>query len=243
MKCIIDLHCHTISSGHAYSTLQENIEAAVDKKLKVLGIADHAPNMPGSTHVFHFYNLRVLPKVVKGIRILRGIEANIIDFDGNLDVSNEVLEMLDFCIASLHTPCINIGTIEENTQAITNAMKNSRIKIIGHPDDSKFPLDYEAIVKSAKKNGVLLEVNNSSLNPDSFRESARENIKQMLELCKKYEVEIILGSDAHISYDVGEFSNCIKLLNDVDFPEKLIVNLRLEQLEEAFIRRDENYGS
>jgi putative hydrolase len=232
MPYIIDLHCHTISSGHAYSTLQENIAAAVDKKIKILGMSDHGPDMPGGPHPYHFYNLKVIPKEINGVRILKGIEANILDFDGNVDMPNEILQLLDYTIASLHEPCIKQGTIDENTRAVTKAMENPYIKIIGHPDDSRYPLDYETIVKSAKKCGVLLELNNSSLNPNSFRVGAWENMLLMLKLCKEFEVKIILGTDTHISYEVGEFSNCIKLLKEADFPENLVVNTGVEKLGE-----------
>ena len=57
----LDLHTHTIVSGHAYSTLNENIAAAKQHGLKIYGISDHAPKMPGSTHLFYFRNLHVVP--------------------------------------------------------------------------------------------------------------------------------------------------------------------------------------
>ena len=67
----LDLHTHTIVSGHAYSTLNENIAAAKQHGLKIYGISDHAPKMPGSTHLFYFRNLHVVPDTVQGIRVLK----------------------------------------------------------------------------------------------------------------------------------------------------------------------------
>ena len=224
MKYPIDLHCHTVASGHAYSTLQELAREAANKNLKVLGISDHGPAMPGGAHLFHFYNLRVTPEEIYGVRILRGIEANILDENGSLDAPTECLEQLDYVIASLHPPCFNSGTAKENTKAVINAMKNPFVKIIGHPDDSRFPLDYEELVKAAKEHKVLLEINNSSLNVKSFREGALENTRTLLKICKEQNVKVILGSDAHISFHVGEFSNCLKVLEEVNFPEDLIAN-------------------
>lgn len=230
MKAIIDLHCHTVASGHAYSTVKENVEEAKAKGLKFLGISDHGPNMPGGAHPFHFYNLRVLKKEINGVRILKGVEANIIDFNGSLDVDADLLEQLDYAIASLHPPCIDSGTIEECTNALIKAMENPSVKVIGHPDDSRFPIDYEKLVKAAKLNGVLLEINNSSLKADGYREGASENVRTILNLCKKYEVKIILGSDSHIYYEIGEFGNCIRVLEDVDFPGNLVVNYNEEDI-------------
>ncbi|MPQ44914.1 phosphatase [Clostridium tarantellae] len=230
MKALIDLHCHTISSGHAYSTIKENAMEAKEKGLKVLGISDHAPSMPGTAHFYHFLNLGVLNEI-EGVKILKGIEANIIDYNGTIDVPKEILEKLDYIIASLHPPCISFGNKEENTRAIIGAMKKEKVKIIGHPDDSRYPLNYEEIVKAAKENNVFLELNNSSLNPKGFREGAIENAKTMLKLCEKYNAKIIFGSDAHVYYDVGNFTRCINIVEEMNFPKDLIVNFNKEDID------------
>lgn len=79
------------------------------------------------------------------------MEANIIDLEGKLDAEEAVLKKMDYVIASLHVPCVKAGTREENTNALIGAMKNPYVKIIGHPDDDRFPLDYEKLVKAAAK--------------------------------------------------------------------------------------------
>lgn len=192
--------------------------------LKVLGISDHAPSMPGAPHMYYFSNLSVLPEKVDDLILLKGVEANIMDYEGNIDMAAETLEKLDYAIASLHPPCIDPGTREENTNAIIGAMKNPYVKIIAHPDDSRYPLDYEAIVMASKEYNVALEINNSSLRPLSFRTGAHENVRTILKLCKKHGVKIILGSDAHFSLAVGNFPNCLDIIKEVDFPKDLIIN-------------------
>ncbi len=234
MRELIDLHTHTISSGHAYSTVKENIDSAREKGLKYLGISDHAPKMPGTAHIYHFHNLRAIPKFVDGVNVLVGAEVNILDFDGNIDMTNDDLNNLDYAIASLHPPCIASGTEEENTRAVINVMKKPNIKIIGHLDDSRYPVNYEEIVIAAKENNVLLELNNSSLKPNGFRVGALENDKKMLEFCRKHKTKIIFGSDSHICYDIGKFDNCIKLIDEIDFPEELIVNYNEEDIKNIF---------
>ncbi len=224
MEKLLDLHCHTISSGHAYSTLEEMIQGAKRNGVKVLGISDHAPTMPGSTHKYFFQNLIVLPNEVDGITLLKGVEANIIDFDGTIDMTDSQMDHLDYAIASFHPPCIDFGTKEENTNAILNVMKIPKVKVIGHPDDSRYPLDYEKVVKAAKQEDVALEVNNSSLNPGSFREGAHGNVETFLKLCKENKTKVIFGSDSHISFDVGDFHNCLDAAKRVDFPMELVVN-------------------
>lgn len=234
MNAIIDLHCHTIASGHAYSTLKENIDEAKLKGLKYVGVSDHAPNMPGSTHPFYFGNLGVIKEEINEVKVLKGIEANIMDFDGNIDIPSDVVGKLDYVIASFHPPCINPGNIHENTKAILNVMENKEVKIIGHLDDSRYPVDYEKVVVKAKETNTLLEINNSSLRTNSFRVGAIENAKVLLNLCKKHDVKVILGSDAHIYYQVGNFENCTKILEEVNFPGNLVVNFNEEYIKEYF---------
>lgn len=230
MNYKIDLHTHTLVSGHAYSTIQENAHAAAAKGLAVLGISEHAPKMPGATNKLYFQNLKVLPREMYGIKVLFGVELNILDYNGNVDLDDEILRGVDYAIASLHPPCIGFGTSEENTNAIIGAMKNEKVRIIGHPDDGRYQLNYEEIVKAAKEYEVLLEVNNSSLNPDSFRSNARESYYKMLDLCVKYQVPVVLNSDAHVSFDVGKLDNTINLLEEIDFPKHLVANSDKELL-------------
>lgn len=236
---IIDLHTHTISSGHAYSSLQENVKGALDNGIHYLGMSDHAPTMPGAPHAFHFMNLKVIPEYINTVKILKGIEANIINYNGDIDVNNSISKHLDYVIASLHIPTIEPGNIEENTNAILKAMENPIVTIIGHPDDGRYPIDYEKIVLKAKETKTLIEINNSSLNPNGTRMNTESNSEVILNLCKKHEVCVILGSDAHISYDVGKFDNAIKLIKKVNFPRNLIVNNDYENLSE-YLKKSED---
>lgn len=223
-KCWMDFHTHTIAGGHGYSTLQENIAAAKEKGLKYLGYSEHAPSLPGGPHPFYFANMKVLPREYGELRLFCGVEANIIDYEGQLDMSDEQLEKLDYCIASLHIPCCKPGSVEENTAATIGAMKNPYVSIIGHPDDSRYPLDYERVVKAAKEENVILEINNSSLNPKSARQNGRENVVELLKWCMKYQCPVILGTDAHFSASIANFETALGVIEEVGFPEELIIN-------------------
>lgn len=224
MEFLIDTHTHTLASGHAYSTMSEMIQAATDKGLKYLGITEHAPAMPGTCHLFYFENLKVVPRKHGDLTLLLGAEANILDTDGNLDLNDELMNRLDIIIASLHNPCYTCGTALENANAYVNAMKHPKVSIIGHPDDGRLPVDYEILVREAKKHHVALEVNNSSLSKNSFRPNAKENAMTYVSLCKEYGVPIIYGSDAHICYDVANFKFAKEVTDAVAFPKELIVN-------------------
>ena len=153
------------------------------------------------------------------------------DPDGNIDLPEKTCRDLDIVVASIHLPCYGKGHSEaENTRAYVETMKKPYVNIIGHPDDGRFPIDYEVLVKTAKETGTLLELNNSSLRPQSSREGTRENMLTMLELCKQYEVPVTTGSDAHVNIDAGNFANVMKVLEESRFPEELVATLNMELL-------------
>ena len=169
MKDLLDVHMHTLASGHAYNTIREMIAAGSKKGLALVGIADHAPAMPGSTHRFYFENLRIFDREAygkeAGVELLMGVELNILNTTGKVDLEEKALRSVDYAIASLHDPCINPGTELDNTTAIMSAMWVPQVKIIGHPDNPKFPVDFDQIAKAAAERHVLLECNNSSYRP------------------------------------------------------------------------------
>ena len=230
MKLLFDLHTHTVASGHAFSTLKENIEEAAAKGLKAMGTSDHYSAMPGSAQPIYFTNFKAIKEKILGVRIFTGMEANIIDLEGKLDAEEAVLKKMDYVIASLHVPCVKAGTREENTNALIGAMKNPYVKIIGHPDDSRFPIDYDTLTAAAREHHKLLEVNNSSLTPLSYRQGVRENYVKMLELCRHYRTPVIVNSDAHCEADSGNHASAYALLEELDFPQELVVNTSIELL-------------
>lgn len=232
MNLVLDCHCHSVASGHAYSTIDELAISAEEKGLELIAITDHTAGMPGGAHMFHFMNLKVLPEKLHGVEIMRGVEANIIDPEGQIDATEEVLEEVSFVIASMHPPTFPYGEKKDVMKALMNVMRNPRVNVIGHPDDGRFPIDYSVLVQEAKETKTLLEVNNSSLKPTSFRAGAEENYKKMLEYCKEYKVPIILGSDSHFMTEVGNFQFAEAVLKKINFPEELIANTSVNKLKE-----------
>lgn len=227
---VLDLHTHTVASGHAYCSLREMARAASEKGLELLGITEHGPKMPGTCGLFYFQNLKVVPRELYGIRLLLGSEANILDPEGTIDLPERTLKCVDLVIASLHLPCMKPGTVRENTMAYLNALKNPYVNIIGHPDDGRFPVDYRALVEGVRENGKVLELNNHSLDKDCTRTNTRENDLRMLELCREYKVPIVIGSDAHFDLQIGDFALAKELLREVDFPRELVLNRSVKAL-------------
>ena len=177
MKILADTHTHTIASGHAYSTVDENERWAAEQGLRLLALTDHAPAMQNTTCHAYFANLNVIPQELRGVRILRGVELNILDYNGTVDLDEKTLSRLDIAIASLHTPCITPGSKKENTRAYCMAMENPYIDILGHPGDPRYDVDYMEVFRVAAETGTLLEINNASLVPGGFRDGSGKTLK------------------------------------------------------------------
>lgn len=235
MKFLADLHIHTISSGHAYSTVLENARAAADKGLEMIGITDHGPAMPGAPHIYHFGNLRILPDELFGVRILKGVEANIIDRAGNLDLPIDRLAPLDIVLAGLHNICAPYGSVGENTEMMINALKNPWVDVLVHPGNPEYLIDAEAVVQAAVEYDVAIEINNSSLKLS--RMGSRPYCEKILGLAKEYKAKIIVGTDSHFALSVGNFSEAIALLEEYEVDPSAILNTSIANIEKHLARR------
>lgn len=233
-KNLIDLHTHSVLSRHAYSSLTENVEYARSIGLKVYGISEHQPDPYGvGAHKFAFANCgRLIKDRFDDIQVLTGVELNILEGDFDIDFK---INRLDYCIASMHSYAYSENHSElENTQRYIYACETPYVTFLGHLDYPTYPCDYEKVIIAAKKNHKLIELNNASLNPKGSRVGAEKIDKIILEICRNNNVPIILGSDAHIKYDVGNVDRCNKLLEEINFPKELIVNYNNDLLKEYF---------
>lgn len=224
MTPLLDLHTHSIASGHAYSTIQEMAQAAAQKGLQILGITEHAPSLPGACESIYFRNLHVIPRLMYGVRLLMGVELNILDTHGTLDLDERHYRCCDLRIAGVHILCWQGGTRTQNTDGMLAAIHNPWTHIISHPGDGTAELLFEPIVLAARETQTLLEINSSSMIPLRKKESARPNNLEILRLCRKYDVPIILGSDAHISFSIADYQYALPLLAETDFPDELVMN-------------------
>ena len=224
-----DLHCHTIASDHAYSTVAELASYASKAGLEMIAVTDHGPAISDSPHIWHFQNLHVLPRVIDGVKILRGTEANIININGDIDeeFDEETLNKLDVVIASFHAPCGKTGTVEEHTQAYINLIRNPHIDILGHSGTPMFSYDIETVVKEAAKYNKIFEINNHTFH---IRKRSIENCVKIAKMCKKHGVYVTVDSDAHIAYALGDYTNALSMLKEIDFPDELILNTSAEKV-------------
>lgn len=120
MKIVLDTHAHTIVSGHAYNTIREMAQMAKEKGLEAFALTEHAPQMPGTCHEFYFQNLHIVPREMYGVRLFMGVELNIMNEKGEVDLPENTLCQMDIAIASIHGPCYK-GERTEDIRWIMNS--------------------------------------------------------------------------------------------------------------------------
>ncbi|WP_304226673.1 phosphatase [Gracilinema caldarium] len=233
MNILVDSHTHSVASGHAFSTVDDLARGARDRGLEAFVLTDHGPGMPGTTHPYHFGNLRVLPPSIMGVRFFGGIEANVMNPAGDIDLEPYILARLDFVMAGFHEICFEDHGREENTEALVAALRGPWVDAISHPGNPAFPIDLERVVAAAKENGKALEINDSSFR---IRKGSHQNCLEIARLCVAMSCSMVCGSDAHYWEDVGRFDEVKALLDAVKAPEELVLNSSLERFQ-AYVEK------
>ena len=237
MKIIADMHTHTVASTHAYSTVLEMAQYAQKAGLTALAITDHTPGSTDAPHVWHFHNLRKsIPRELFGVKMIFGAESSIIDYDGNIDFPEEECRSLDWVIASIHRNQLAKASPEKITNLYLKVAENPYVDMIGHCATTGYEFDYEKCLKKFKELGKIVEINESSIK----WKNTSDNYREVIRICKKYEIPVAVNSDAHFCTLVGGTELSFALLEEQDFPEKLIINSDWEKLREFIISKRGN---
>lgn len=236
MKIAGDTHTHTLASQHAYSTLLENIRYAASIGHRFLVTTEHGPSMPSAPHEWFFECIRDnVPREVEGVVVIKGCEANLMDLTGTLDLPKSALKRLDLVMVSIHRQVFPRDTTpEERTAAWCAVAKNPRVDVIGHLGNPRFAADYETIIKAVKEGGQAVELNNSS--PES-RPGSEENCLTIAKLCKKYEVPVLLSTDAHFCTAIGNVEWSSTLVEKAGIPEEQILNTSYRRFRDWLVAR------
>lgn len=220
-----DLHTHTCASGHGTGdSITELAREASKRRMEVLGISDHGPASRGSADLSYFRSLILCERNRFGITLRYGAEANILDPEGSLDIPDDILRTLDYCIISMHCPVYTSGSAAENTRAYIRAMRHPGIRIIGHCDDPRFPVDHRELIQAALAQGIMPELNNMSLLPGSYRRDCRSGAIRLLQSCEALTCPILLSSDSHGREHIGEAEEALRLIQETGFPAGLVSN-------------------
>jgi putative hydrolase len=163
-----------------------------------------------------------------GVEILRGVEANIIDANGRLDMPASILRHLDLVLAGFHDGCgYESGTVEENTRAMVAALHNPFVHVIVHPGNPDYPVDLERVVQVAKACGKVLEINNKSFT--TSRNGSKPNCLRLARLAKKYQVMVVINSDAHVFSSVGVCDEALEVAKEAGLEPDQILNTSAER--------------
>ena len=236
MNLIGDFHTHTTYT-HGISTIEENVKKAQELGLKAIAITEHSDQ--SKYHIKHgdLDKMRADIESIKNkynIKILLGIEANLISRNGDIDISDEELNSLDLVVLGFHKMTkvkpleffkfvlpnllrkkpIN-KQIERNTQAYLNAIEKHRINILAHLNYAGCYVDCERIAKEKKKKGIYIELNGKRIN------FSKSDIDKMV----KTGVQFIIDSDAHDINSVGKNHRAFNLIEKYNIPLNQIVNL------------------
>ncbi|WOT06356.1 phosphatase [Shewanella youngdeokensis] len=228
MKFLVDIHAHTIASTHAYSTVHDYLHVAKEKGIKLFAITDHGPDMADAPHFWHFVNMRVIPRVIDGVGVLRGIEANIKNELGEIDFFGEYLKQLDIVLAGFHEPVFPPSTKAQHTKALINCIESGKVDIITHPGNPAYPIDIQAVAQAAAKHNVALEINNSSFL--SSRKGSEGNCIAIATAVKDAGGLLVMGSDSHVAFSLGGFEKSIEIIDAVAFPIERLLNRSPEAL-------------
>lgn len=243
IKIKTDTHTHTLASGHAYSTIEENLRAGKEQGLELVGITDHfssffVPSTDFACFGF-FINKKALPEVWHGVRLLFGAEVDIVDLKGNLfghdlyipypnkngvklTYEEGILNSLDYLIASVHFKDFAANsTVVENTELYIKALEHENVKILGHIGRSGLEFDIDEVVKAAKSMNKMIEINEASF---GHGEVVQDRCLKIALACAKYGTKIAVNSDAHSSFEIGKYPNTENFLDEIDFPVELIGN-------------------
>lgn len=215
----VDLHSHSSFSLCGIHSFMEMLTAAKAKGLKALAITDHGKELGGKLNSV-FYERLINP--VEGIQLLKGVECNVLNDKGNIDYPHKFNKFIDIILLGIH-PNIEIGRDKKQytKMLIKSIKKNPYIDIITHPVSREYPLDLEALAKTAFKHDIILELNNSKLHLKRIDEKA---IFDFLNICKKTGCKIAINSDAHVIDEIGRDDEARKIIKDCNFPGELIVN-------------------
>jgi putative hydrolase len=226
---VADLHTHTIASGHGADTIRTMCEFALKRGLQGIAITDHGPALPGGASVIYFMSIQ---RVAKGIRlplrIITGVEDDIKNKKGELSLPPDVLKGLEIVMTGCHPETWIAGqNLRARTDAVVNAIGRGFVKVLTHPVGTYYEIDLNSVLAAARENGAALELNASKL-------GQRALVTDFLERCAAENVPVVVNTDAHMADEVGEFASAKRLLEEVGFPESLVVNRSVESIASFF---------
>jgi putative hydrolase len=240
IKLYADYHTHTVFS-HGTGSIMDNVIAARKKGLTEIAITDH-----GIRHFAYGVRKKDIARMREevdkinatesGIKVLLGMECNIISTDGDIDMYDDIRKYLDILLVGFHMMVLpktvkdavgiygrnymskmfslgNERVKQINTESMIKAIKRHKIDIITHPG-TRIPLDTTLIAREAAKAGTALEINSHSsyMRAEHVIAAAGEGAK------------FVINSDAHSPEDVGRLQNGLDIAIEAGLSSEQIIN-------------------
>lgn len=243
-EILVDIHCHSIASRHAFCTINEIATIAKSKGLKAVAIADHHPSLrhkDGEFEIhapdFAYFDVfcKRFENIIPEFRIFKAIELNILDYKPWVSpIVPRLKDKFDLKLAGIHTfPHLfeKNDDKEKNTNIILKAIRaedEPLFNILTHPTMNHVPMNMNTVARACAERGIALEINNSYL---SYNKCNPELIFQLVKSVKNNDGRIAVGSDSHAPHEIGMFSQATAILEECKFPPELIINRTVESLE------------
>lgn len=215
----VDFHVHSLFSQCGLHTILELLTQAKQLGMKGFAITDHGLTLGGRLNSVFFERFKCPDP---DFLLYKGIECNIIDDEGGIDLPRNFLPYIDIVLLGIHPNCKKGLRAEDYTGMLIKAMhKNPQVDIITHPNDPAYPVDYDRLAKAAAAEGVALELNNSKI---CYSRSSVDEAIQLLTACKTSGCFIAVNSDTHAIHELGDDSAVLPLIKKTAFPTELILN-------------------
>ncbi len=231
MKIIAELHTHSNEfCDHADNSIDELVALAIQKGFKYLAITNHGP-IDDQISPASFY-VDTIDKKVNGIKFLPGIEEDMRDMKGDLNLAQADLLRMGFVIVSMHSE-FDVP-VSDYTPALLALIKNPAVDCIGHiARDPHFNYDLDTVLKAVKEYGKLIEFNSWTVTGYGRGEACAH----VADRCAALGVECVVTSDAHGTDRLGDHGSVIKMFEEKNFPEELVINASEERMEAFLTRR------
>lgn len=231
MKFIGDFHIHTIASGDAFGTIGEIVQVARERGFRAIAITEHGPKMEASAHWYYFNSLIDNVREDSGIIIYPGVEANIINEEGELDLPDQILERLEFINIAFHTFSWFESDMDINTKALKSSLLKYNVKSIAHLNYPYYLIDINEIIPILLEKNIAIEINSKALKKVK---NSWDIFKDIVIQCKRKGVKFLVNSDAHYPKQVGEFSDALEFIHYCKLEEEDILNTDFNNMTKYF---------
>ena len=215
----VDFHVHSLFSLCGLHTILELVARAGELGMKGFAVTDHGLTVGGRlTSVFFERFVSPDPQV----RVLKGIECNVLDEKGTIDLPHAYLPFMDIVLCGIHYNFPKENTRETCTDSLIAVIENNpQVDCITHPNDNSYPVDYRKLAAVAALHGVALELNNSKI---LYQRSTVDEAVAILSACRDAGCRVAVNSDTHAILELGNDRSVAPLLEQTGFPEELVVN-------------------